>query len=340
MSLVLHRLLQNSSSTNNNSNEPDIFEFLGFVAWYLFLVICCIVPTACAYRRRRLQDYRRRNQMQGEQQAYFSNAFNFTPRQVQERQNQVSVKEIQDMLAKTSMVRFVWRSFESRQCDSRETDISSFCSVYCFQQVEESDLVRLRGDSLRSSKEKPARVISDEEEKIHTSDNVIVPSKSSSSEEKYNDENLDKDPNENEEKLPEEDVELGGIPPSLSQEENFDIYFEESEYSHVQLPADATNGNRMVPSACAICLCPYEVGDRVSWSPHEHCPHAFHHDCIVSWLDKKREHLCPCCRQEFCTIESEAAPAPNALVGASNMSEGLQFGARYPPTIELSTSYP
>jgi len=310
MSLVLHRLLQNSSSTNNNSSEPDIFEFLGFVAWYLFLVICCIVPTACAYRRRRLQDYRRRNQMQGEQQAYFSNAFNFTPRQVQERQNQVSVKEIQDMLAKTSM------------------------------QVEESDLVRLRGDSLRSSKEKPAPVISDEEEKIHTSDNVIVPSKSSSSEEKYNDENLDKDLNENEEKLPEEDVELAGVPPSLSQDENFDINFEESEYSHVQLPADATNGNRMVPSACAICLCPYEVGDRVSWSPHEHCPHAFHHDCIVSWLDKKREHLCPCCRQEFCTIESEAAPAPNTLVGASNMSEGLQFGARYPPTIELSTSYP
>lgn len=233
-------------------------------------------------------------------------------------------------------------SFESRQCDSRVTDISSFCSVYCFQQVEESDLVRLRGDSLRHSKEMPAPVISDEEEKIHTSDNVIVPSKSSSSEEKYDDENLDKDSNENEEKLPEEeDVELAGIPPSpLSQEENYDIYFEESEYSHVQLPADTTNGNRMVPSACAICLCPYEVGDRVSWSPHEHCPHAFHYDCIVSWLAKKREHLCPCCRQEFCTFESEEAPAPNALVGASNMSEGLQFGARYPPTIELSTSYP
>jgi hypothetical protein len=313
MSLVLHRLLQSSSGTNNNASKPDVFEFLGFVAWYLFLVVCCIVPTACAYRRRRLQDYQRRSQMQGQQQAYFSNAFNFTQQvQVQERQNQVSVKEIQDMLAKTSM------------------------------QVEESDLVRLRGDSLRHSKEMPAPVISDEEEKIHTSDNVIVPSKSSSSEEKYNDENLDKDSNENEEKLPEEeDVELAGIPPSpLSQEENYDIYFEESEYSHVQLPADTTNGNRMVPSACAICLCPYEVGDRVSWSPHEHCPHAFHYDCIVSWLAKKREHLCPCCRQEFCTFESEAAPAPNALVGASNMSEGLQFGARYPPTIELSTSYP
>jgi hypothetical protein len=108
MSLVLHRLLQSSSGTNNNASKPDIFEFLGFVAWYLFLVVCCIVPTACAYRRRRLQDYQRRSQMQGQQQAYFSNAFNFT-QQVQERQNQVSVKEIQDMLAKTSMVRFVYK---------------------------------------------------------------------------------------------------------------------------------------------------------------------------------------------------------------------------------------
>ena len=163
----------------------------------------------------------------------------------------------------------------------------------------------------------------------------------------YEDVNLDhKDSKEQEEKVQEEDVELAGIPPSSSQEEHDDdIYFEESEreYSHLQLPADTTNGNRMVPSACAICLCPYEVGDTVSWSPHEHCPHAFHRDCIVSWLAKKREHLCPCCRQEFCTMESEAvAQAPNeqALVVVSNMNDGLQFGARYPSTVELSTLYP
>lgn len=106
MSLVLHRLLQSSSS--NNTNDPDVFEFLGFVAWYLFLVVCCIVPTACAYRRRRMQDFQRRNHMQQQgQQVYFSNAFNFSQQQVQERQERVNVKEIQDELAKTSMVGFM-----------------------------------------------------------------------------------------------------------------------------------------------------------------------------------------------------------------------------------------
>jgi hypothetical protein len=108
MSLMMNRLLQSSSSnTNTNSDpQPDILEFLGFVAWYLFLVVCCIVPTACAYRRRRIQDNLRRNHMHHpntqQQQAYFTN-FAFSQR-VPEGHERISLKEIQDVLEKTSMV--------------------------------------------------------------------------------------------------------------------------------------------------------------------------------------------------------------------------------------------
>jgi len=29
------------------------FQFAAFVLWYLFLVVCCVLPTCCAFRRRR-----------------------------------------------------------------------------------------------------------------------------------------------------------------------------------------------------------------------------------------------------------------------------------------------
>ena len=33
--------------------SKDLYEFVAFVCWYILLVLCCIVPTACAYRRGR-----------------------------------------------------------------------------------------------------------------------------------------------------------------------------------------------------------------------------------------------------------------------------------------------
>ena len=61
---------------------------------------------------------------------------------------------------------------------------------------------------------------------------------------------------------------------------------------------------RIVPSSCAICLCPYAIDDEVSWSTKgSSCPHAFHTSCIKLWLSKKEEALCPCCRQQFVSVE-------------------------------------
>ena len=61
---------------------------------------------------------------------------------------------------------------------------------------------------------------------------------------------------------------------------------------------------RIVPNSCAICLSCYAIGDEVSWSTNgSSCPHAFHTSCIKLWLSKKEEASCPCCRQQFVSVE-------------------------------------
>ena len=83
---------------------------------------------------------------------------------------------------------------------------------------------------------------------------------------------------------------------------------------------------RYVPNGCAICLCEFGAGDRVTWSATNKDPHVFHEDCMLKYLlsvGAKTAHrrqstqheqnpyrdpvelatdfpmLCPCCRQTF-----------------------------------------
>lgn len=66
-----------------------------------------------------------------------------------------------------------------------------------------------------------------------------------------------------------------------------------------ELNNDEVIPRREVPASCAICLDPYRVGDIVVWSSNEKCRDVFHESCIISWLTKKRNARCPCCRQQF-----------------------------------------
>ncbi len=70
--------------------------------------------------------------------------------------------------------------------------------------------------------------------------------------------------------------------------------------TRVKLPVDAANGNRSVSGLCAICLCPYTAGEKITWSSETSCQHAFHKECIIQWLAKKDELKCPVCRQDYC----------------------------------------
>jgi hypothetical protein len=89
--------------------------------------------------------------------------------------------------------------------------------------------------------------------------------------------------------------------------ENVSAVVDMEEVSTMLQLGDTPNGQRQVPACCAICLCTYEVGDSVVVSPNQHCVHAFHVDCAVTWLSKKREPLCPCCRQEYCDADAYAS---------------------------------
>lgn len=68
----------------------------------------------------------------------------------------------------------------------------------------------------------------------------------------------------------------------------------------VKLPPSCVNADRTVCGLCAICLCPYEPNEELSWSPLPPCQHAFHTECIKAWLAK--EIKCPICRQDFCRL--------------------------------------
>ena len=103
----------------------------------------------------------------------------------------------------------------------------------------------------------------------------------------------------------------------------------------LQLPADAVNGGRSVPGGCAICLESYEPGDRVAWSKFDSCKHAFHHDCVIQWLSQKQDDrpLCPCCRQDFCSVSGNNAasnnshqyPTRDTLVTAATLSDFIRM---------------
>jgi len=60
-----------------------------------------------------------------------------------------------------------------------------------------------------------------------------------------------------------------------------------------------------IDTTCGICLMEYQVNDVVAWSFIERCKHAYHEDCISSWLyssleiSSRRGPTCPVCRHEF-----------------------------------------
>ena len=95
-------------------------------------------------------------------------------------------------------------------------------------------------------------------------------------------------------------------------------------------PITSRSKVRYVPNGCAICLCEFGSGDRVTWSATDNDPHVFHEDCMLKYLlavgaktARRRQRiqqeqnpyrdpveaatdflmLCPCCRQTFVSKE-------------------------------------
>jgi hypothetical protein len=111
------------------------------------------------------------------------------------------------------------------------------------------------------------------------------------------------------------------------------------EFLLLQLDAEAVNGFRRVPAGCSICLCLYEVGDSVTHSPHAACMHAFHTECVTTWLAKKQDALCPCCRQPFCGL-CEHAPARQVASSHDSAGEDRQVYTSGSMTFETTGADP
>ena len=79
---------------------------------------------------------------------------------------------------------------------------------------------------------------------------------------------------------------------------------------------ESSSSTRLIPPTCAICLLSYSPGCYVTWSSNPECIHVFHRDCILVWLLKKEEPLCPCCRREF--VSTSALNAEISTDAAEN----------------------
>ena len=104
-------------TSDDTHTEQDTYEFIAFVLWYLFLVLCCVVPTCCAYRRRRLVEARLAQQqsrltqqqfeLQNQQQRPNFILFDqMGARRSSERVQSVRTEKLGDELKETTMVRF------------------------------------------------------------------------------------------------------------------------------------------------------------------------------------------------------------------------------------------
>ena len=112
--------------THDMASDSDRFEFIAFLLWYLFLVFCCVVPTCCAYRRRRQAELRLTAQQQANlnQRLQHSNMYILSNMQRHannsERIQQERKRLLGEELKATTMVRYVefgmWSYNKQRVC--------------------------------------------------------------------------------------------------------------------------------------------------------------------------------------------------------------------------------
>lgn len=302
--------LHGPSPCDTSQGPANIQEFVVFVCWYVFLVLCCIAPTIYAFRRRR---------QVGRQEEIFELSLQESLRQAQllsvgqgehvalQGDNVVIVRDGQPISIMRSSLQDqrTMEFFENRTQERRNKLIEILLPTT--MTVLESDL--LRKDNIECLSSKEGKEIPPQQAL-----NGSTLSLSSSSSEKES---------------PEKDM-VNSSNDSSTPASNYGLNFnhcldEEEEGAFKALTLRSTSEKivkcedtlsedvsqddrkkdseimREVPILCIICLCMYEVGSEVTWAyaSSQKCTHAFHKDCIMNWILTKEEALCPCCRDEF-----------------------------------------
>ena len=86
----------------------------------------------------------------------------------------------------------------------------------------------------------------------------------------------------------------------------------------ISYPSEDKQGDEARNShPCPICLEDVKTGDQVSYASP--CRHCFHHSCLIEWV--KREHTCPCCRQDLSIVVEKGAPEPQKACYTSQRTD-------------------
>lgn len=59
----------------------------------------------------------------------------------------------------------------------------------------------------------------------------------------------------------------------------------------------------ILSGTCGICLCNFEKGEEICWSPNSQCKHTYHKECAFEWLMKHND--CPICRNDFLVLSDK-----------------------------------
>mmetsp|Transcript_23461 Transcript_23461/g.51340 ORF Transcript_23461/g.51340 Transcript_23461/m.51340 type:complete len:399 (-) Transcript_23461:67-1263(-) len=344
-----------------SSHSRDAYEFIAFILWYAAMITCCVVPTCCAYRRRR----RVERHLYSQQQRTVDNFV--LPRHQEEtlmlmwslygvgeglnvNHNQVLMLQSLDSEA---AVRERTKRLEVAM--EEETFLVKDGDIVCNANTNANTNANANANKCTGNKPTDSEAACDngDDEKEDTA------TKGANNDEEFSETECD-------------DIERGSSCGGST--DNFHVSVDVS----VDVDADENNAelrlptSRRVPDICAICLCPYEVGDRVTYSEaltptmtksdedtvtpsQSSCPHAFHTDCIVEWLAKKNDAHpeCPCCRRSFCTVVpittadlgnhyNRIVPAVNAPItsaSTSSITRGDAGGSGSTSTTQTATIY-
>ena len=277
------------------------YEFVAFILWYMAMILCCIVPTCCAYRRRRRLTRELNSQRRRSMEMFWQSQQELTARE--------GIETATTMIGSNGSSRvFILSALENLDGDAAVEERRKRLEVA----MKEETFVLEEGDIINAK----------------NSDNNVKSKRGDEYSQENKEQKSDRDESDDQGK-DEKDIEQGAAVDM--DETNTELRLPvphlkcstELNDPKQEDPSEKNNTrNETVPGVCAICLCSYEVGDRVTYSqrastslleqdveggaspPVSRCPHAFHTDCIVQWLAKKNEARpeCPCCRRSFCSV--------------------------------------